>query len=95
VSWIWDVDYEPLFDRLSSLTITGDRAHDMALRFVYGGVDPEKMTVEPNIDAAIDTALSGAEPGQTIFALPTYTAMLELRADLVRRGVATDFWEDQ
>ncbi|MFN8109545.1 MAG: DUF1727 domain-containing protein [Thermoleophilia bacterium] len=34
VSWIWDVDYEPLLPRLERLTVTGDRAHDMALRFV-------------------------------------------------------------
>jgi len=95
VSWIWDVDYEPLFERLASVTITGDRAHDMALRFAYGGVDQRTMHVEPDISAALDTAINQAQQGDTIFALPTYTAMLDLRADLVRRGVANEFWEDQ
>ena len=26
VSWIWDVDYEPLLEAAASLTLTGDRA---------------------------------------------------------------------
>ena len=37
VSWIWDVDYEPLLARAASLTLTGDRAHDLALRMRYAG----------------------------------------------------------
>ena len=28
VSWIWDVDYELLFGKVTSLTLSGDRAHD-------------------------------------------------------------------
>ena len=95
VSWIWDVDYEPLFDRLGSLTISGDRAHDLALRFVYGGMSPERIVVEPNVHAAVDIALTAAPAGATIHALPTYTAMLDLRADLVHRGVTHDFWDDR
>ena len=37
VSWIWDVDYEPLLARAASLTLTGDRAYDLALRVRYAG----------------------------------------------------------
>ena len=41
VSWIWDVDYELLLggNRLASLTVGGDRAYDLALRFRYAGLD--------------------------------------------------------
>lgn len=95
VSWIWDVDYEPLFERLASLTISGDRAHDLALRFVYGGMSPDRMIVEPDVHAAVDVALAAAPAGATIHALPTYTAMLDLRADLVDRGVTHDFWDER
>ncbi|MEM7287421.1 MAG: MurT ligase domain-containing protein [Actinomycetota bacterium] len=94
VSWIWDVDYEPLFDRVSSLTVSGDRAHDLALRCVYGGADPSAIVVEPDPGAALDAALASAGPGDTVFALPTYTAMLDLRAELVRRNLVVPFWED-
>lgn len=94
VSWIWDVDYEPLFDRVSSLTVAGDRAHDLALRCVYGGADPAAIVVEPDPGRALDAALAAAGPGDTVFALPTYTAMLDLRAELVRRELVVPFWED-
>ena len=94
VSWIWDVDYEPLFDRVSSLTVAGDRAHDLALRCVYGGADPASIVVEPEPGKALDAALASAGTGDTVFALPTYTAMLDLRAELVRRDLVVPFWED-
>jgi UDP-N-acetylmuramyl tripeptide synthase len=94
VSWIWDVDYEPLLPRLAHLTLCGDRAYDLALRFRYGGLDPEAMTVIPEIAAALDAALAAGGTGTRLYALPTYTAMLDLRSVLVERGAAHDFWEE-
>lgn len=93
VSWIWDVDYEPLFDRLGSVTLSGDRAHDLALRFRYGGHHVDAGAVHPDPSAALDHLLATVPAGETVYLLPTYTAMLDLRAELVRRGVASDYWE--
>ncbi len=95
VSWIWDVDYEPLLDRIATLTVTGDRAHDMALRFVYAGLDRARVRVVPAPEAALDAALAALGDGDPLYVLPTYTAMLGLRAILVRRGAATEFWRDR
>ena len=95
VSWIWDVDFEELLTRAATLTVGGDRGPDLALRFVYGGRDRDAMSVHPDLSDAIDHVLDITEPGATVVVLPTYTAMLDLRAELVRRGVAEDFWEDQ
>ena len=39
VSWIWDVDFEPLLAGLDRLVATGSRAAELALRFAYGGLD--------------------------------------------------------
>jgi UDP-N-acetylmuramyl tripeptide synthase len=94
VSWIWDVDYEPLIPRLASLTLAGDRAYDLALRFRYAGMEANQLTVVPDIAAALDAALAAIAPGSTLYALPTYTAMLDLRAVLVERGITHAFWED-
>jgi hypothetical protein len=33
-------------------------------------------------------------PNNLLYILPTYTAMLELRADLARRGWVRPFWEE-
>ncbi|WP_420637884.1 MurT ligase domain-containing protein [Candidatus Poriferisocius sp.] len=97
VSWIWDVDYEllPANGRLASLTLAGDRAFDLALRFRYAGFDPDKMSVVPSVADALDAALGHARPDGDLYVLPTYTALLEFRAVLVERGLVPAFWEDQ
>ena len=44
----------------------------------------------PALPAALDAALSDGEG--RLYGLPTYTAMLELRAELHRRGHVGRFW---
>ena len=44
----------------------------------------------PEIEASLDAAVAAA-PGR-LFALPTYTALLELRKLLADRGLAKEFW---
>ena len=94
VSWIWDVDYEPLLERFASLTLTGDRAYDLALRMRYAGVPAERIDVIPESERALDRAVAATPAGGTLYVLPTYTAMLGLRETLVRRGVAEAFWRE-
>src|SRR4029078_10618461 len=38
VSWIWDVDFEPLLPGLETLVASGGRAAELALRFRYRGL---------------------------------------------------------
>lgn len=95
VSWIWDVDYEAIIPRLRRLTIAGDRAYDLALRFRYAGLDPATFAVVPGTAAAIDAALAAAPAGRPVYALPTYTAMLGVRQELVARGAAGAFWHER
>jgi UDP-N-acetylmuramyl tripeptide synthase len=94
VSWIWDVDYEPLLERAERITVTGDRAHDLALRLVYGGLPEARLRVAPAPADALDEALAAAPIGARVYALPTYTAMLDLREILVERGAVEEFWRD-
>ncbi|MEP6953944.1 MAG: MurT ligase domain-containing protein [Solirubrobacteraceae bacterium] len=84
VSWVWDADFEVLAPSVRRATCAGTRAAEMALRLKYAGVPPERITVLPELDAALDAALAGG--GARVFALPTYTAMLALRDLLVTRG---------
>ena len=58
----------------------------MALRLKYAGIDAE-LHVERDLETALDDAVAGAA-GTRLFALPTYTALLELRDLLARRGLA-------
>lgn len=95
VSWIWDVDWEMLSSRVGSLTLGGDRAWDLALRFRYGGFDMDKIKVTPDVSKALDIALQATPRGDTLFALPTYTAMLDLRWVLTQRGHTSAYWSDE
>jgi UDP-N-acetylmuramyl tripeptide synthase len=86
VSWIWDADFEQLAGRVRRVTCSGTRAAELALRLKYAGVPSERLHVVPDLDRGLDDALADGE-GRLV-ALPTYTAMLALRALLVERGAA-------
>jgi lipid II isoglutaminyl synthase (glutamine-hydrolysing) len=86
VSWIWDADFEVLAGRVRRATCSGTRAEEMALRLKYAGVDAE-LDVDRDLGRSLDAAVAGAA-GDHVYALPTYTALLELRDLLARRGLA-------
>ncbi len=49
VSWIWDVDFEPLLGGLDRVVATGARAAELALRFAYGGLERDRIEVVPDL----------------------------------------------
>src|SRR6185437_8583785 len=93
VSWIWDVDFEPLLSGLDRLVATGSRAAELALRFAYGGFDRDRIEVVPSLDGALDRGLALTPAGGELTVLPTYTAMLALRRTMAERGHVTNYWE--
>jgi UDP-N-acetylmuramyl tripeptide synthase len=93
VSWIWDVDFEPLLAGLERLVATGERAAELALRFKYGGLPEEAIEVEPSLERALDRGLELTPAGGELVVLPTYTAMLGLQRIVAGRGLAAPYWE--
>jgi lipid II isoglutaminyl synthase (glutamine-hydrolysing) len=91
VSWIWDVDFEPLLERVSTIVVSGGRAAELALRCTYAGFPEERLEVEPDLERALDRGLALA--GEELVVLPTYTAMLTLRRVLATRGHVAQYWE--
>lgn len=94
VSWLWDADFERLAGWVAGAVVSGTRAADMAVRLKYAGVAPELVASEPDLARALDLARARLPAGATLCVLPTYTAMLDLRAELARRGWVRPFWED-
>ena len=90
VSWVWDADFELLADGVRRVVCAGTRAPEMALRLKYAGWPERAIEVVPEVEGSLDRALADA-PGR-LFALPTYTALLELRKLLATRGLAEEFW---
>jgi UDP-N-acetylmuramyl tripeptide synthase len=95
VSWIWDVDFEPLLGRLDRLVATGERAAELALRFKYAGLAEASIDVIPSLEGALDHALALTPAGSELAVLPTYTAMLALRDLVARRGFVRPYWEEE
>ena len=90
VSWIWDADFELLAGDVRRVICAGTRAPEMALRLKYAGWPQEAIEVMGPIEGSLDAAVSDAP--ERLFALPTYTALLELRTLLAKRGLAADYW---
>ena len=95
VSWLWDVDFEEILSngRIRKLWISGIRAKDMALRAKYANrkLDP---FVEEDIAKVLEKAIEGTTKSEKLFILPTYTAMLAIKAYFAKKGAAENFWED-
>src|ERR687889_2107845 len=98
VSWLWDVDFEMLADAreegktdAAPFTVSGIRADDMAVRLKYAELPVGPVI--PDRKEAIKVALAATPPGETLYVLPTYTAMLEIRQTLSEMGYTHPFWE--
>lgn len=85
VSWIWDVDFENLIKNFSSIVVSGDRTYDLALRLKYA--TSKKFEAIDNLEKALKKALQNTSPNQTLYILPTYSAMLETRKILTGKKI--------
>lgn len=95
VSWIWDVDFEMLVqaEPVHLAVCSGLRAEDLAVRLKYAGLPAAQVTVQRDLKKALDQALALVRPGERLYILPTYTAMLQMRRVLSRLGHTRPFWE--
>jgi UDP-N-acetylmuramyl tripeptide synthase len=93
VSWIWDVDLEPLLAGVERLILSGDRAAELGLRCVYGGISEDALELERDLARALDRGLALTQAGGELVVLPTYTAMLGLQRIVTERGLAKPYWE--
>lgn len=85
VSWIWDIDFENLIKNFNSIILSGDRVYDLALRIKYAS--SKKFEIEENLEKAIKKALKNTSKDQTLYILPTYSAMLDIRKILTGKKI--------
>ena len=79
VSWIWDVDYEKLAGaNIASLTASGIRKYDMALRLKYAGFDNVK-TADNTREVLLKTSQGD---GEICYVLINYTALFDTQNNL-------------
>ncbi len=91
ISWIWDIDTEHFVHTFENIFVSGDRTYDMALRIHYSSLDQSQKTytviAEEELPKAIEKALDQTHPNDTLYILPTYSAMLEVRKILTGRKI--------
>ena len=56
----------------------------------YAGLDADRIHVVDDLEQGLDAAL--ADGDGPLYVVPTYTALLELRELLTRRGQAKAYW---
>lgn len=86
ISWIWDVDVEAIPDKARCF-VSGDRVYDMALRLKYAGITLGREYEFEDSPRAIRSAIQHVPEGETLYVLPTYSAMLEVRKALTGRKI--------
>ena len=92
-AWLWDVDFEGAAASIGQVTVSGLRADELANRLKYAGVDPNRITIVEDRRQALDVALAGTEPGDTLTILAGYTPTIELREAMRRRGWVGRYWK--
>lgn len=85
ISWIWDIDFEELADQPDTVVFAGgSRAHDLAVRLKYAGI--EAAVVESIEDAFARlgalTAAGVLPADAAVYAIANYTALPPVHAAL-------------
>ncbi len=93
ISWIWDTDWEDLAPYVESLVLGGARAADMALRLRYAGLPEPSQPLHHDVGHALRQAFAALPSDAPLIVLPTYTALLDVRARLGRMARGRGFWE--
>lgn len=91
ISWIWDIDFEELADQPDTVVFAGgSRAHDLAVRLKYAGI--EAAVIEGIEDAFARlgalTAAGVLPADAAVYAIANYTALPPVHAALNAMEVA-------
>ncbi len=92
VSWIWDVEFEKVYDYATDVWVTGDRTYDMAIRLqkeiqVPNSNSNSILRAEEDLKKAIDLIAQNHQSATPIIVLATYTGMLAVRKILTGRAL--------
>lgn len=79
VSWLWDAPFERLTQATAPLFVSGRRSGDMAVRLQYAGIPADAIIEQGNLKIGLKQALDAVQPHETLYILPTYTVLLQLR----------------
>jgi UDP-N-acetylmuramyl tripeptide synthase len=89
-SWIWDVDFDSMCGLIPSPVVTGNRAHDLAVRLKYAGwlgtAKATTLTAEPDPVRAFQLALARTPAGEPLWLVSTSIVLQQVRRWLRQQG---------
>lgn len=92
VSWIYDASFESLGNmNLERVLVGGTRLYDMAIRLQTAGLDSDKFVLCESYKDVLDAVLAPSET-KKVYLLATYSAMVEFRRFLFKKGYLKKMW---
>jgi lipid II isoglutaminyl synthase (glutamine-hydrolysing) len=94
VSWIWDVNISEYVSNTSFNTIicSGTRAHDIALRLFYAGIERDKIQIKPDIEKCLEKTTQMTH-SKVVPIFATYTGMLQIQKYVEKSSVKKNYLE--
>lgn len=92
ISWIRDTDYEMIVQdpHMKKAYILGECRQELYERLLQAGASKEALSLQEDYGELLKLLMKEERP---IYALPNYTAMMELRGLLAKATGKEDFWE--
>lgn len=84
ISWIWDINFEELLNKNMHIGVSGDRGQEMSLRLKYTQIFAHNYN-DPQV--AIDKMVEELKEDETLYILPNYSAMLDIRKIITGRKI--------
>lgn len=84
VSWIWDINFEELLNKKMNIGVSGDRMQDMSLRLKYAEIFAHH---HENPQTILETMTENLNVDETLYILPNYSAMLDIRKTITGRKI--------
>ncbi|MBI4065425.1 Mur ligase family protein [Candidatus Gottesmanbacteria bacterium] len=69
------------------ISVSGERCYDLAVRLKYADIPLQESQVFENLEKAVRQSLEQEHTGETLYILPTYSAMLETRKILTGKKI--------
>ena len=93
-AWLWDVELEEMAPHVLDAVCSGNKPEELAMRLKYAEIPTNKISLIPDREVALHTALKNVEPGGTLYIMSSYTPTQELRRTMQKRGWVKHFWEE-
>ncbi len=84
ISWIWDINLEEILTKDMNIGVTGNRMLDMSLRIKYSEFFAHHNT---NTQILLDNMVNSLDSDETLYILPNYSAMLDIRKILTGKKI--------